>query len=776
MISNRLGVACRTSMWMWMTTGLALTLMPVGMFAQESSSIRGTVVARAGGEPLAGAAVRVEGLTQWSSALGDGSFTLTVPAGRHTVSVEALGYRTLTLEVEVAPGSTVTLDFPLEPRPLALDGIQVSVLRPDLRPTSTLRGRAVEESNPKDVGELLRAIDGVDAVRRGPLGLDPVVRGLRETEVGTYLDGTRMFPAGPARMDSPLTHLDPSAVRSMEVVKGPYALTWGAGNLSAIRIETQPLPEVETSPRGSLAAGYDSNLQASETTGKVFGRAGNVSYFVHGAWREGDDYKSGDGSVVPGTFDSWDIRGKLGFDVGDGSDLVLSAGYQEQGPIDYPGRLLTADSFESLNLAATYSLSRTTGTLRGFELQAYYNDVDHGMNNEGKPTSMPMEGRMPPFALDITVASTINVMGGRLATDLQLSEAVTAEIGGDVYRTNRDATRRIRRKGMEMVMFEDMMWPDATITDGGAFGRLSWSERATRLAGTLRFDVVSASAPTASDFFLQHLPAGVDLKSSEANLSAAATASFDLEENWTLAFGLGTVVRTADASERYSDRIPASKAQMPAEFMGNPDLEPERSTQGDLWLDGRFEDFALHVGAFARKISDYITIEGTSLPKRLPLSPQTVFRYVNGDASFYGLDASLTAALSELFTLDLRSSYLHGQDNLLNEPVIGVAPMRGSLGLRFEEALGRFYLEGVINGVSEQTRVSTSRGELPTDGYWTGDIRAGFGLANGVTLRGGILNVWDQQYHNHLNAKNPFTGVPVPEPGRVIFIDVAWSF
>tara|TARA_B100000929_G_C15405137_1_gene385984 strand:- start:439 stop:888 length:450 start_codon:yes stop_codon:yes gene_type:complete len=149
---------------------------------------------------------------------------------------------------------------------------------------------------------------------------------------------------------------------------------------------------------------------------------------------------------------------------------------------------------------------------------------------------------------------------------------------------------------------------------------------------------------------------------------------------------------------------------------------------------------------------------------------------VNGDASFYGLDASLTAALSELFTLDLRSSYLHGQDNLLNEPVIGVAPMRGSLGLRFEEALGRFYLEGVINGVSEQTRVSTSRGELPTDGYWTGDIRAGFGLANGVTLRGGILNVWDQQYHNHLNAKNPFTGVPVPEPGRVIFIDVAWSF
>ncbi len=776
MISNRVVACCGMSMWLWMITGLALVLMPTGLSAQERGSIRGTVVAGAGGEPLAGVAVRVQGLTQSSSTLSDGSFTLTVPEGRHTVSVEAPGYRTLTLQVEVAPGSIVTLDFPLEPRPLALDGIRVSVLRPDLMPTSTLKGRAIEEANPKDVGELLRAIDGVDAVRRGPLGLDPVIQGLRETEIGTYIEGTRMFPAGPARMDSPLTHLDPSAVGSMEVVKGPYALTWGAGNLSAIRIETQPLPELESSPRGSLAAGYDSNLQASETTGKVFGRAGNVSYFAHGAWREGDDYKAGDGSVVPGTFDSWDIRGKLGFDVGDRTDFVLSAGYQEQGPIDYPGRMLSADSFESLNLAATYSLSRISGTLRGFEIQAYYNYVDHGMDNAGKPTSMPMADRMPPFALDITVASAINVVGGRSSTDLQFSEALTAEIGGDVYRANRDATRRILRQDTQMLMFEDMMWPDATITDAGAFSRLSWSDGPTRLAGTLRIDVVSASAPTASDFFLQHLPAGVDLESSEANLSAAATASFDLEENWTLAFGLGSVVRTADASERYSDRIPASKAQMPAEFMGNPNLDPERSTQGDLWLDGRFENFALHVGAFTRKISDYITIEGTSLPKRLPLSPNTVFRYVNGDASFYGLDASLTAAVGELFTLDLRGSYLHGQDNLLNEPVIGVAPMRGSVGLRFEEALGRFYLEGVIHGVGEQARVSTSRGELPTDGYWTGDIRAGFGLANGVTLRGGILNVWDQQYHNHLNAKNPFTGVPVPEPGRVTFIDVAWSF
>jgi iron complex outermembrane receptor protein len=266
------------------------------------------------------------------------------------------------------------------------------------------------------------------------------------------------------------------------------------------------------------------------------------------------------------------------------------------------------------------------------------------------------------------------------------------------------------------------------------------------------------------------------LDAAENNLSGAVTGSYDISSNWTLALGLGSVVRTADASERYSDRIPASKAQMSAEFMGNPNLDPERSVQGDAWLDGRFERFALHVGVFGRKIYDYITIHATGLPRRLPLSPNTVFQYVNGKATFRGFDASATAALNDVLTLDASISTLHGNDDELNEPVIGVSPLRTSLGLRYEERAGRFYVEGVVNVVAEQDEVSSSCGEMATDGYQTGDLRAGFGLANGVTLRGGMLNVWDTDYADHLNAKNPFTGIPVAEPGRVLFLDLAWSF
>ena len=102
--------------------------------------------------------------------------------------------------------------------------------------------------------------------------------------------------------------------------------------------------------------------------------------------------------------------------------------------------------------------------------------------------------------------------------------------------------------------------------------------------------------------------------------------------------------------------------------------------------------------------------------------------------------------------------------------------LQGSLGLRYEDRQGRFYLETIGTAVAAQDQVSTSRNEGVTPGYETVDLKGGFGLANGMTLRTGILNIFAAYYWDHLNARNPFTSQPVPEPGRVVFVDLAWAF
>ena len=91
-----------------------------------------------------------------------------------------------------------------------------------------------------------------------------------------------------------------------------------------------------------------------------------------------------------------------------------------------------------------------------------------------------------------------SVAGGVSATLLPTPDW-TVEVGGDVYRATRDATRTIDRldAGMKPPIFPlvDLMWPDATITDGGLWARMDHPlGSGLRLSGTWRLDIVRADA------------------------------------------------------------------------------------------------------------------------------------------------------------------------------------------------------------------------------------------------------------------------------------------
>lgn len=758
-------------------TLLGLLVAGQGATAQSAGWIAGTAVDANSGKALPGVNLAVQDSQHGAATDADGHFVIgPLPAGDHVLEARFVGFQSETQTVQVPAGDTTVVRFDLQPEAVEMAGVQVSALRPDLQQKAQLEKAQVQEANPRDSGELMRDLPGVNAARRGPVGLDPAVRGLRETEVGTYLDGTRIFPGGAARMDSPLSHLDPSAIQSIEVVKGPYALTWGAGNLSAVRVETRKPWNASRGPlNGRLQSGYDSNLGAFESAVDLFGQQGNVSYQLQGAWREGNDYVTGTDEEVPADFLSREMRGKLSYRSGPGSRFVLSAGYQDQDDIDYPGRLLNADYFRTYNLSARYLLEQSEGLVRSAEILAYVNDVDHGMTNDGKPTAQPDSTRMPPFPLDVHLRSGVNVTGGRINVGLDPEDPWTIEVGGDVYSARSDATRLIRRRDTDDLLFVDLVWPDVRVTDAGLFARLERSLGSIfRASGTLRLDQVWAGADTASAFFRENVSA--ELGAAETNLSGAVTISALPNEHWTLTAGLGSTARPADATERYSDRLPASKAQTSAEFMGTPTLASERSTQADLWIEASYPRATFSVNVFARRIDNYVTLAPTDLPKRLPLSPNTVYRYINGTATFWGFEASGAYALTPALTAEVRPTYLWGRDEALEEPVIGITPPNVDLGLRYEPEGGDLFLEATVRAVSEQDRVAVTRGETATDGYVTGTLKGGVDFGRGLSLQMGASNLLDANYVNHLNAKNPYTGAQIPEPGRVLFTDVTYQF
>jgi iron complex outermembrane receptor protein len=329
----------------------------------------------------------------------------------------------------------------------------------------------------------------------------------------------------------------------------------------------------------------------------------------------------------------------------------------------------------------------------------------------------------------------------------------------------------------------DEAWPGVTITQEGLFVKASRSlaDRLT-LTGTTRLDLAQSDANDPTQPFLDN--AGVtaaDLDQNDTMLSGALTASFALAEQWSLSLGGGTVARPPSALERYSDRFPASKSQTSAEFQGIPSLDPERSTQGDLWIEGSGRTWSLSVNAFVRHVDDYITLAPTDIDPILPLSPETVFRYINGEANFYGAEVDAAVSLTEPWTARVSGSWLRGDDESLDEPAFGVSPPSTTLGLQWTPRLGtRFasdvFLEGSVTLTAEQDRVAATRGEEVTDGYTTVDLRTGADLLGNVTLEVSVENLFDEAYVNHLNAKNPFSGEALPETGRVVSTTLSVQF
>lgn len=746
------------------------------LYAQSKGILKGSIADQTNENPLPGVSIRL-GSSTYTTTGAKGRFTISAPAGTYTLKISFIGYRPEKRVITLIAGQTTHLSIRLKPAIQHLSGVEVSALPPSLKPTAHLTANSVREDNVRDAGELLRHLQGVDAVRRGPMGLDPSIRGLRESEIGFYVNGTRMFPGGPARMDSPLSHYDPNDIKSMEVVKGPYALTWGPGDLSAVKMKLKGAPgmEVKGLLHGNAGVGYNTNLNNINTSLSLFGRKNKIGYRVEGNWRKGADYTSGNGTLVPAHFRSEEIRGALKYNLNTQSSLTINGGVQRQHDLDYPGRILDAHYFHTYDVNGDYVVEWSHKVLRKIEIQGYFNHIKHQMVNADKPTAKPDSNRMPPFPLKVIINAESRTLGGKAAFTLVPSTAWHIEVGGNFYSNYRKAVRLISRRDKDNLLFKDLAWPGATVTMGGVYTYAQYSfNKVYTLSGTIRMDGIHNTADTVSDFFQDNV--SNDLTASHFPLSGALTFNIMPATHWNISLGLGTVARSADATELYSDRLPSSKAQTSAEFVGNPQLLPERSYEADIWVSAVYPKFSFSANGFARQLHNYITLKPTSLPKRLPLDPNSVFAYRNGTADFNGFEISADYKIIPQLKFSEGISYLWGKDLTQDEPALGISPFRTDSRMRYQPLKRRFFIDGEFHTAGKQNRVAHSRGETPTAGYYTIAIKGGINITTAFSVQLGVENLTNQQYVDHLNSKDPYTGIPIPEPGRMFFANARFKF
>lgn len=635
-----------------------------------------------------------------------------------------------------------------------------------------IEGRDIKETPAKDVGEALRPLPGLDLVRKGAIANDVVIRGLRQDNVNVLIDGMRLYGGCPSRMDPPSSHVDFAEVEQIHVLRGPYDLENG-GIGGSVNVLTRPAQRGTPSELNLSYGAYDAwNASGllSQSWDRFTGQLGH-SYKSSGIPTAGsgksiaDVYPATDANryrsetLSSKTYEMNTTWLKLGYAPGT-ARMELDVANQNARHVLYPYLLMDAESDIMNRVNWSYQQDQTN-------VQAYWNRVDHGMDNRyrevsrGTPSDYTMRTDAMAQAYGARASSAMPWLGGILRGGL------------DAYSRNWNNTTVMYNKSNSMTMSQPSI-PDVTLQDLGLFGEYALKPTPKlSLRGGLRGDVARTTAAQIDEtrlaFYRAYYP-DTQTRADNAELGGNVQAAYSLADGLELFGGLARGVRMPDPQERF---IGIRKA-MGANWLGNPNLRPSKNHQADLGLRYRGEAYSVSASLFGSNIQDFVDL-GT-LPDPDGAGPLLQAKsYQNVDARLLGGELAMQAALPlDLFLLG-GLSYVEGQNLTGNRPLAEMPPLKGRLGLRYDREA--YFIEASESFASAQNRIDATLNETATPGWMTTELRAGAKWGN-TTLSAGVNNLFDVDYSTHLAyLRDPFSaGVKVPESGRNFYLSVSQRF
>lgn len=618
--------------------------------------------------------------------------------------------------------------------------------------------REVRESPARDIGEALQSVAGVDIVRKGAIANDIVLRGFQRDNLNVTIDGVRINGACPARMDPPAFHFDFAEVERVEILKGPYDITSPGGIGGSIEAVSKRPHSGFGSDVNITYGSFDLlNLSATASWGGApFDALAGYAYKYSLSPRSGDGKRQTE--VVnyrPEAIDSkaYEINTgwtKLGINHSDHLRSELGYTYQDAEHVLYPYLKMDADYDRTHRLSWNLKGTKLTRRLRELEARAYWDRVDHLMDDRLRLTAVgkPRDYGMQTDASTMTAGAAL---GGKLALGPGLLET-----GIDYYRRNWDAVNRRAMYTMATPYTPLNMIPDVDVDNVGLYAGYAWPLAATvTLKGGLRGDLTRVEAGSANTL-TGSFGDSQDFSTLGGNLQLVWSPEKTLE----LFAGLGRGVRPPDPEELYI-YLPGTPT-----WSGDPRLDPTVNHQADLGVKLSGDLGYVNLAVYYSRLTDYVNFT--------QLSP-TVKGYQNVDATIYGGELSAQLVLpADLFLRGVLSCS-RGENRDTHQPLAEMPPRQGQLALRYDN--GTWFAEAAENFADRQTRVAPVLLESETPGWATTDLKAGVTLGD-WSVFGGVNNLFDRQYYSHLSyQRDPFaTGSKVPESGRNLYLTVAWSY
>lgn len=644
----------------------------------------------------------------------------------------------------------------------------------------------------RDIGDFLRTEPNVSGIRKGGIALDPVVRGFKYNQVSIILNGGVKIEGGcPNRMDPVASHVESEDLAEVEIVRGPYLLKYGPVmgalvNMNPIR----PKPGTQPYIHGKFRYGFETNWNGQREHLEISGGTKAFFFRLSGGYKGYGSYTAGNGELFNTSFRKSYINGSAGFVLQKKHQVLLSYSYNQGNDVRFPALPMDERLDQTQVASFQYQGNELGRILKSVQVQGYYSPVHHVMDNFDRPTAATMKAETTVDAWDA---------GGKVVGEWNAGEA-SLLTGLDYEYIFKDGEKWM---SMKMVMGGDTftsvkyfnVFNHAVWSNTGLFGEYKRPLGSFDFTAAIRIDFNQAISSDTFRLVKNGVSYFSDLYSSYLNISANTGLKKRLVDGLYLTVAVGMGTRSPSILERFIKLMPVQYDSY--DYLGNPQLKPEQNYQADLTLDYTIREIgSFTINGFISAVHNYIL--GVILPPSV-IKPSTQgapgvkqfsnadlvyltgfeFRYQSPEEKPWGLSVSAAATYGtnpEAVKYIVSGGQVTGEETLHNDPLPEIPPLEGNVQFLYKFFKAKLVPRLAVRLVSAQNRVSEAYMEKTTPGFITGALSLQYHPCNWFSVTGGVENLMNTPYYEHLNRRIVGSSENFYEPGRVFYINVGISF
>lgn len=782
----------------------------VGFFGYTQVTIKG-VISDEKGRPLSAAHVHIATKTTATDAVGRYSLS-NVPIGKQKIYCSYIGYQAREEMVVITKDTIINRRLTLEAT--QLNNVLIEVRSDSKSPSSKshiLPAAALEKFSNQTLGDALKEVSGVSALKTGSTIIKPVINGLHSSRVPIITNNVRLEDQQWGTEHAP--NFDINAAGTITVIKGASALQYGGDAIGGVVII-----ESEVLKKDTLVGKTILNVTSN-------GMGGSLSSSI----QKGNRYGW-----------SWNTTGTVKY-LGDREtpDYVLSnSGNREQ---NFSGGIRFAK--EKYNFNAMYSFyNAQIGIIKASHIgnvTDLYNSINTLEPSVSDPFTYSMDApkqKLQHHLAKINYQRWLNdtssfefqyafQFNNRLEFDVRRTSATTNKAALDLQLATHTFLADYKtavgnwklKSGLNLGFQNNFANPKTGVRplipsyqklDAGFYGIAVYKiDNATSLESGIRHDF---STIEATKYYLKsrwteqgydadyyHFIVGDEgtqwltkptFKYHNVTANIGLKKQFHHEMEWLVNVGLAS--RNPNPSELFSDGLHHSNGQIE---LGDLRMKKEQAFKFTTTISKNWKSFVLQLNPFVNRIFNFMYLQPTGFETTIR-GAFPVWEYQQTEALLTGMDVTTQWILSNHFVQESSLAILNGQNLTTQKYLIDMPPLVWNHKIQYKNEMWfnlitelkselvfrqhqfpnyNFDTNIIVNNQLTPVTVDIS---TPPKGYHLvhlySEMKFKINKKKSLTTSLSIQNIANTTYRDYLNRQRFF----VDEMGRSIQIQLKFNY